>query len=107
MGEVTGAPPEFNPRWKGMRRRALEDPLQLLGVLRFFGAGIWGFKQLKRNDFLERELHLKKDAQKQFKHTTCLVLNFERPGYWSHEVISDIFFRHSNQKVDLGSYLLF
>ena len=44
MGEVAGAPPEFNSRWKGMLRRALEDPLQLLGVLRFFGTGIWGFK---------------------------------------------------------------
>lgn len=35
-----------------------------------------------------------------------LVLNFERLKDWSREVIFDIFFRHSNQKVDLGSYLL-
>ena len=71
MGEVAGAPREFNPRWKRMLRRALED-LQLLGVLRFFGTGIWGFKKLRRSDFPERALYLKKDAQKQFKRSSWL-----------------------------------
>lgn len=52
-----------------MRRRPLEDPSVTTWTPRILWCWDLGIQVAKRTDFLERELHSKKDAKKQFKYS--------------------------------------